>query len=90
MKSSDIGGSPVAWDGFGSDTREALKGASAESRKSFHRASSQRKRFGVVMIALSSALILVGFAIEKPIGYAFVLGGVLCAEIAAVSLSYGS
>ena len=80
----------MAWDGFDSDTREALKGVSAGSRESFYRASSHRKRFGVLMIALSSALILIGLAMEKPLGYAFVLGGVLCAEMAAVSLSWKS
>lgn len=80
----------VAWDGFDSDTREALKGVSAEARASFYGTSSLRKRLGVVVVALSLAMIGMGLVIEKPLGYAFVLGGVLGLEMIAISFSYHS
>lgn len=80
----------TAWDGFDSDTREALRGVSAETRRSFYRPSSLRKLLGVMAVVLSLALILTGLAMEKPLGYAFMLGGVLGLEVVAISFSYRS
>jgi hypothetical protein len=81
---------PTAWDGFDSDTREALKAVGTEARKSFYSGPSIMKSFRIIVIALSLSLIGIGFAIEKPLGFAFVLGGVLGLEVAAISLSHKS
>lgn len=84
----------MAWDGFDSNTQEALKGVSAEPRESYYQASCLSRRFGTVLIVFSSILIItgfvMGFAIEKPLGYAFVLGGILGIGVAAIWFSYRS
>jgi hypothetical protein len=83
-------GSEMAWDGFDPDTREALMVARTDSRNSFYSTSSIKKLLRIVVIAMSLCLIGIGLFIAKPLGYGFVLGGVLGLEIAATLLSYRS
>ena len=80
----------IAWEGFDSDTREALRGTRADANESFCTGSFSRKLFGVFVVALSLVVVIVGFAIERPIGYAVVFFGVFGLVVAAVLLSYRS
>ena len=80
----------IAWDGFDSDTREALRGTNADANESFYARSSSRRLLGVFVVALSLIVVITGFAIERPIGYAVVLLGVFGLVVAAIWLSYRS
>ena len=80
----------IAWDGFDSGTREALRGTNADANESFYARSSSRRLLGVFVVALSLIVVIVGFAIERPMGYVVVLFGVFGLAVAAVWLSYRS
>ena len=80
----------MAWDGFDQDTRDALKGVRAESRGAFYRPSTSRKLLGGFAVVVALALMLVGLAMTKPLGFAVVFAGVLVLEVVAVSFAYRS
>ena len=80
----------LAWDGFDSDTKEALRVVRADSRAAFYRPSKSRKLLGGFAAVVAFALILAGFAMAEPINYAFILAGVLVLEVVAASFAFRS
>jgi len=80
----------MAWDGFDPDTRESLRGARSEARESFYGTSYPRILLGTSVIILSLTSAILGLAVEEPLRYILVLGGISGLALAAVGLTYRS
>lgn len=80
----------MAWDGFDPDTRESLRGARSEARESFYGTSYPKILVGTAIIILSLTTAILGLAVEEPLRFVLVLGGISGLEVAAVWLTYRS
>lgn len=80
----------MAWDGFDTDTREALNGVGSDARSSFYGTSNARMMVGIWAVVLCLAVAIVGVMVEEPLGHIIALGGISGLVLVTVWLTYRS